>query len=83
MVSGVITSVYDELIEYLAQTATPEQILAFKVSEAAQERVDDLLERNNEGELTLEEQAELQQILHFDRIVSLMKARAARSQSST
>jgi methylase of polypeptide subunit release factors len=83
MVSGVIPSVYDELIEYLAQMATPEQILAFKVSEAAQERVDDLLERNNEGELTSEEQAELQQILHFDRIVSLMKARAARSQSST
>lgn len=78
MVSNVVSPVYDELVEYLAQTATPEQILAFKVSNAMQQRADDLLERNNESALTAEEQAELQQMLHFDRMVSLLKARAAR-----
>lgn len=78
MVSNIISPVYDELVEYLAQIATPEQILAFKVSTTMQQRADDLLERNNENELTPEEQAELQQMLHFDRMVSLLKARAAR-----
>jgi 5-methylcytosine-specific restriction endonuclease McrA len=38
MTLPVVSPVYDELVEYLAQTASPEQILAFKVSEAMQER---------------------------------------------
>jgi len=78
MVSNVVSPVYDELVEYLARAATAEQILAFKVSEAMQQRADELLDRNNDDELTAEEQAELQQMLHFDRMVSLLKARAAR-----
>ena len=73
----MISPVYDELVEYLARIATPEQILAFKVSDTMQQRADELLDRNNEGELTSEEQAELQQMLHFDHMVSLLKARAA------
>lgn len=76
MVSNVVSPVYDELVEYLARTATAEQILAFKVSEAMQQHADELLDRNNDGELTAEEQAELQQMLHFDRMVSLLKAHA-------
>jgi hypothetical protein len=76
MTLNAVSPVYDELVEYLAQMASPEQILAFKVSEAMQERADELLDRNNEGELTPEEAVELQQMLHFDRIVSLLKTRA-------
>jgi hypothetical protein len=79
MTLNVVSPVYDELVEYLAQMASPEQILAFKVSEAMQERAEELLDRNNEGELTPEEAAELQQMLHFDRIVSLLKTRAVKS----
>jgi len=78
MATNVISPVYDELVEYLARNATPEQILAFMVSDAMQQRADELLDRNNEGELNPDEQAELQQMLHFDRMVSLLKARAAR-----
>lgn len=79
MAVNIVSPVYQELVDYLAQIATPEQILAFKVSEAMQEHADDLLERNTEGELTPQEQAELQQMLQFDRMVSLLKAHAART----
>lgn len=79
MVSRVVSPVYDELVEYLAQLATPEQILAFKVSDVMQERLEVLLEGNNEGELTLGESEELQQMLEFDRMVSLLKAKAVES----
>jgi hypothetical protein len=79
MALSVISPVYQELIEYLAQVATPAQILSFKVSDVMQQRADDLLDRNNEGELTPEESAELQQMLQFDRMVSVLKARAARA----
>ena len=71
-----IVSVYDEFLEYLAQQATPEQILAFKASEAAQQRADELTERNKTGNLTAEERTELEQMLRFNRLVSMLKARA-------
>jgi hypothetical protein len=71
-----VLSVYDEFLEYLAQRATPEQILAFKASEAAQQRADELTERNKAGVLTAEEVVELEQMLRFNRLVSMLKARA-------
>lgn len=77
MAANAVSPVYQELVEYLAQSATPEQILAFKVSDAMQQRADDLLDKNNEGELTSEETIELQQMLQFERMVSLLKAQAA------
>jgi hypothetical protein len=71
-----IVSVYDEFLEYLAQWATSEEILAFKASASAQQRADDLTERNKAGALTAEEHAELEQILHFNRLVSMLREQA-------
>lgn len=76
MAVNAVSPVYQELVEYLAQSATPEQILAFKVSDAMQQRADELLDKNNEGELTAEEAAELQQMLQFERMVLRLKTSA-------
>jgi hypothetical protein len=76
MAVETILSIYTQLVEHLARTATPEEILAFKVSEEAQQRADELLERNNEGELTSSEVVELQQMLEFERMMSVLKAKA-------
>jgi hypothetical protein len=72
-----IPLIYDELLDYLAEKAAPEEILAFKASEKAQERAEYLLDKNNAGTLTPEEYVELQQMLYFDGRVSVLKARAA------
>jgi len=74
-----IVSVYDEFLEYLAMKATPEEILAFRASEAAQQRADELTERNKAGMLTAQESAELEQMLHFNRLVSMLKSRAIKA----
>lgn len=71
-----VVSVYDEFLEYLAQQAAPEQILAFKASPQAQHRADQLTERNKAGTLTPDEALELEQMLRFNRLVSMLKARA-------
>jgi hypothetical protein len=68
---------YDRLISHIVEKWSPEEILAFQVSDEEQERAEYLLDQNNEGRLTSEEYAELQQMLHFDRLVSLFKAKAA------
>jgi hypothetical protein len=79
MMAVDIVSVYDEFLEYLAQRATPEEILAFKASASAQQRADELTERNKTGTLTADEHAELEQMLHFNRLVSMLKARAIKA----
>ena len=76
MASPPISAVYDDLLDFILEQASPEQIVAFKVSPAKQARVDALIERLKAGELTPEEAEELEQIRQFDRLVSLLKARA-------
>jgi hypothetical protein len=76
MVAPNLSPVYDDFLNYLIQKATPAEILAFKPSEVAQERANDLLEANSAGMLTTEEAAELEQMLQIDRLVSVLKARA-------
>lgn len=55
MVSVSIPPAFSELADYLAQKATPQEILDFQVSETAQARADDLLERNSNQQLTHDE----------------------------
>lgn len=81
MASIQIPSIYDEFIDYLVGKATPEEILAFKVSDQANERAEYLLDKNNAGLLTPEEEVELQQMLYFEDRVSMLKARAALQRS--
>ena len=72
----IITSAFEELVEYLAKIATPEQILAFKVSDAIQERGEELLDKNNDNEISPEERVELEQLRQFHQVVSKLKAHA-------
>ena len=76
MALAQFSPMYDDLLDFLVEKATPAEILAFAPSEAAQERAEELLEKNNAGTLTVEEYAELQQMLQVDRLVSVLKARA-------
>ncbi len=77
-----IVSVYDEFLEYLAQKALPEEVLAFKASPSAQLRADELTERNKAGTLTEQEKLELDQMLHFNRLISRLKAKAVRASNA-
>lgn len=79
MTSIDVPYVYNDLLEFMLETATPEQILAFKPSQEAEDRLEELLDRHREGELTPEEVEELNQILQIERVVSLAKARALAS----
>lgn len=69
--------VYDELLDYLAEQASPQAVLAFKPSPEAEQRAELLSDKNNAGTLTPTEAFELEQLLYFDRKVTLLKARAA------
>jgi len=65
----------DEVLNFLAEAPTAEQILAFKPSEALAQRSAYLFERNREGQLTAEEKAELDDFLRLNHFVNMLKIR--------
>lgn len=70
---------YDELLEYLVDKATPQEILAFKASPEAQAYAQNLIERQSEGRLSPQEAQILGQMEQVERLMSVLKAKALRS----
>jgi len=68
--------VYDDIIEFIAAGTTPETVINFKLSAAAQDRLDDFVYRHGMGELTPEEKKELDYFMVLEHIMRLAKARA-------
>ena len=66
---------YNEIVDLFARTNSAE-ILAFRPSADSQERVRYLLERNETGELTEDEVAELDRFGELEHLMQLVKARA-------
>ena len=65
-----------EVISFLARGPQSGEIIAFKPSVAAVERVRELLDRNREGNLKPAEAAEMEETAELDEMVSLIKAEA-------
>ncbi|WP_013322701.1 hypothetical protein [Gloeothece verrucosa] len=68
--------IYDEFIDFLAAGVTPETLVKFQYSDSAQEQIEDLIYRAKMGNLTPEEQKELDKLLVLEHIVTLAKAKA-------
>ena len=67
---------YDEIIDLLASGPSSAEIVAFQLSEDAQERVRFLLERNSADELTAEEASEHDLLGEVGQVMQLVKLRA-------
>jgi hypothetical protein len=65
------------VLEKLADLPTPEEILALRPAPALQERIEALLEKNQGGGLSSDEQREWEQLQYVEHLVRLAKARAA------
>ncbi len=65
----------EEVVGFFARGPSREEIAAFRLSNAAQERLRELLRRNAAGELAPNEQCQLDQMVLLDDIVSLIRAR--------
>ena len=72
-------SIQDEVLSFLLSAPSPQQILAFRASEAAQQRLRYLLEGNQSGVLSDRERAELEEASQVNHFVLLLKAKARQS----
>lgn len=73
-------TVYDTLVDLLVQGGNRQQILQFRLGEAPQGRLDELLEKNRNGTITPEEISELETFEQFEHVVRLLKARVLQSE---
>ena len=67
---------YEEVIDFIAAGTTPQNVVVFRPSEAAQERLTNLLARAKDDELSPEEKSELDRYLQLEHLMRLAKARA-------
>jgi hypothetical protein len=72
-------NIQDEVLTFLLSSPTPQQIIAFRASDMAQERLRALLESNRQGILTPAERAELDEASHLNHFIILLKAKARQS----
>ena len=68
--------IYLELVDFVAGGTTPEDVVNFRPSAEAQQRVAELIEREGESRLTPEEAAELSHFLELEHILRMAKAKA-------
>ncbi len=68
-----IISAAEEISQFLATSPTPESILAYQASDALQERLRYLLNKNREGGLTPEEHDELDEMEKMNHFIILLK----------
>jgi hypothetical protein len=72
----VASPAYIELIDFIAAGTTPQAVVDFHPSEQAEQRVVDLLEREQTTGLSAEERAELDHYVELEHILRVAKARA-------
>lgn len=69
---------YDELVDFIAGGTTPEAVAAFEPSAATRGRVAELVEREKQSGLTVDEVRELDHFLTIEHLMRLAKAKARR-----
>jgi len=70
------STTYTEVLDFLIKQPTLEEIAKFKVSPQAQTRLQNLLEKNRAGTITVEENSELDIYEQLDQLMISLKARA-------
>jgi len=75
-IAHVASELFEEVSDFLASGPTPEQIIAYKVSEALDERLHYLLDLNSQGEIGSDERAELEEFLRINHLLRMIKLKA-------
>ncbi len=75
MQDAPVRTVFGEITDFLATNPTPEEIIAYSLPDDLKVRAHELLERNGEGELSLDERDEMFDFVRVDQMMTLLKAK--------
>ena len=65
----------DEVADFLAARPSPEEVIAYRPSQAVEDRFAELLEASRNGQLTPNDEGELSEFRQTEILVRLIKAR--------
>ncbi len=68
-------TVFDVITDFLATEPSPQEIIDYYMPDDLQARLDVLLDKNREDNLTPSEQAELQRFLNANQMFSMLKSK--------
>lgn len=68
-------TVFDVITDFLATEPSPQEIIDFYMPDDLQARLDELLDKNGEGEITFSEREELERFLNANQMFSLLKTK--------
>jgi hypothetical protein len=71
-----LTRAYEEVVDFIAAGSTPQNVVAFRPSEATRQRVAELVAREKTSGLTPDEVSELNHYVQLEHIMRLAIARA-------
>jgi hypothetical protein len=71
-----ISPIYDEVAAFFASSPSAQQITEYRLSDASERLISDLLEANRTRGLTPDEQAALDDYTRIERLVQAIKVRA-------
>ena len=66
--------IYRYILNFLVSGPTPEEIYRFMPTPEMQTRASQLLEKNRQGDLSTAEQAELDEYVKIDHLITMLKA---------
>jgi hypothetical protein len=69
----ILHETYRDVLKFLTSNPSPQNILDFRPTQATQERISELLEKNRADELLPAESTELDEYLHINDVLSLLK----------
>ena len=73
------TVLLDDILDFLASTPTPEQIITFEPSDTLKQRLSYLLEQNRRDVLSADERAELDEFLRVNHFVNYYRLKVGSS----
>lgn len=68
-------TVFDVITDFLATEPSPQEIIGYYMPDDLQARLDELLDKNREGEISVSEREELDRFLHADQMFSMLKTK--------
>jgi hypothetical protein len=72
----VRSAIFDEILEFIVSTPTLEEMLDFRPSQDANQRIEMLLEHNRNGTLSEAERVELDEFMEAEHFVRMLKIKA-------
>ena len=70
------STVYDEIIDFIATGTSPDKVIAFRPSEKMQSKVSALLSKEKNSSLTPDEKIELEHYSVIEHLMRMAKAKA-------